>query len=143
MRIIKKHKLKEHFPPSSPVSKPYKEKPVSPSGHINWKPEFIKLYKHILEYYDIIPEYEDECRLGEKSILLYFSDGSENWYLNVTTTAWRRGGYIQLWDYVLSTLDETKGENIIARGNLRDYNHLLDELLKYDIIQDPKKCRCK
>jgi hypothetical protein len=104
----------------------------------SWEDEFIKLDNH-LRTVNPLPASDRDRRITPTLLRTYWVDkqGLER-RLEVTTTEMRNFKSYEKWDYVLSV--EDNGEKIISRGYIKDYEALLDILLKTGDIADKSKC---
>jgi len=104
----------------------------------SWEDEFVKLDSH-LRTVNPLPAQDHDRKITPTLLRTYWVDkqGLER-RLEVTTTEMRNFKSYEKWDYVLSV--EDNGEKIISRGYIKDYEALLDILLKTGDITDKSKC---
>ena len=103
-----------------------------------WRDEFSKLYKHIMEVNKPVSGVRDSGMWDTLFRAYWIAVDGLEYRLEVTTTELVNFKSIEKWDYVLSVMDPT--EKVVSRGYLRDYDHLLDVLLKEGVITDKSKC---
>ena len=105
----------------------------------SYQEDFRKLYDHLLTVNQQPNNSKDE-RVTPVCLRAYWIDkqGKER-RLEVTTTKVKDFKITEQLDYVLSVFDPD--EKIISRGYLKDYDALLDILLKTGDIQDKTKCQ--
>lgn len=104
----------------------------------SWEDEFVKLDSH-LRTVNPLPAQDHDRRITPIMLRTYWTDrqGLER-RLEVTTTKVKNFKSYEQWDYALSV--EDNGEKIISRGYIKDYEALLDILLKTGDIADKSKC---
>ena len=120
-----------------PLAKKKKVKTVFGTAY-TWYDEFRKLYKHIMEVNKPVSGVRDSGMWDTLFRAYWIAADGREYRLEVTTTVLVNFKSIEKWDYALSVMDPA--EKVISRGYLRDYDHLLDVLLKEGVITDKSKC---